>query len=131
MRLGEAFQIAREEPANGGTKTDQSLRRVPFPADVLPHLPKSIKGQLFELLPPSARQTAIQRSAAAASKRLNRFLGEIGITDPAKVVHSLRHRAEDRLRDADCPEKISNVLTGHSGEKTVATAMARVSLPQS
>ena len=30
-----------------GKKTEQSLRRVPLPAAVLPFLPKSIKGPLF------------------------------------------------------------------------------------
>ena len=45
MRRGEAFEIDREQIENGirfvtiGTKTPQSLRRVPFPADLLPYLP--------------------------------------------------------------------------------------------
>ena len=46
MRRGEAFEINREQIEDGirfvtiGTKTPQSLRRVPFPADLLPYLPK-------------------------------------------------------------------------------------------
>jgi hypothetical protein len=55
----------------------------------------------------------------AASKRLNRFLDDCGITDPRKVVHSLRHRAQDRLRAAGCPEDVRWALLGHE-EKTVA-----------
>jgi integrase len=132
MRLGEAFQINGEEANKGGpryciigTKSEGSGRRVPFPAAVLAHLPKNISGQLFPLLPPSGRQTAIQRTAAAASKRLNKFIRRCGITDPNKVVHSLRHRAEDQLREADCPEKISNVLLGHGGETTVADSYGK------
>jgi hypothetical protein len=56
---------------------------------------------------------------AAASKRLNRFLNDIGIVDPRKVVHSLRHRAQDRLRAAGCPEDVRWALLGHE-EKAVA-----------
>ena len=114
MRLSEAFEIEGEERENGcryvvvGKKTEQSLRRVPLPAAVLPFLPRRIKGPLF------AGDTA-----AAASKRLNRFLNDCGIADPRKVVHSLRHRAQDRLRAAGCPEDIRWAILGHE-EETVA-----------
>lgn len=70
------------------------------------------------MLEATAKKTAEERGAFAASKRLNRFLRDIGITDPCKVVHSLRHRAEDQLREADCPSPIANILLGH-GKKDV------------
>jgi hypothetical protein len=47
MRLSEAFQIDGEKTERGvryvivGHKTDQSERRVPLPADLLPYLPKT------------------------------------------------------------------------------------------
>jgi integrase len=113
MRLSEAFEIDGELKERGcryvivGKKTEQSLRRVPLPAGVMTHLPKSIKGPLFRGDP------------RAASKRLNRFLNDIGIVDPRKVVHSLRHRAQDRLRAAGCPEDCRWAILGHE-EKTVA-----------
>ena len=67
-------------------------RRVPFPADLLPHLPQKITGQLI----PGRMDTA--------SKRLREWLTEIGITDPAKApMHSFRHRAKRRLINADVP----------------------------
>jgi integrase len=84
MRLSEAFEIDDEEKERGvryvivGKKTDQSLRRVPLPAAVLPYLPKSIKGPMFA-------RTKHKDPSDAASKRLNRFLDDIGITDPRKV----------------------------------------------
>jgi integrase len=117
MRLSEAFEINDEMKERGvryvivGKKTEQSLRRVPLPAAVLPHLPKAIKGPLFvskHADPPDM-----------ASKRLGKFLDDIGIIDPRKVVHSLRHRAQDRLRAAGCPEDVRWALLGHE-EKTVA-----------
>jgi integrase len=114
MRLSEAFEIDGEMKERGcryvivGQKTEQSLRRVPLPAAVLPFLPKLIKGPMFS------------GSEAAASKRLNRFLNQVGITDPLKVVHSLRHRAQDRLRAAGCPEDCRWAILGHE-KKTVAS----------
>jgi integrase len=113
MRLGEAFEIDGEMKERGcryvivGQKTSQSLRRVPLPAAVLPFLTPKIEGRLF---PGDPR---------AASKRLNRFLNKIGIGDSRKVVHSLRHRAQDRLRAAGCPEDCRWAILGHEKE-TVA-----------
>jgi integrase len=118
MRLSEAFEIDGEEKERGvryvivGKKTPQSHRRVPLPAAVLPHLPKSITGPLFN-------RTKNKDPSDAASKRLNRFLDDCGITDPRKVVHSLRHRAQDRLRAAGCPEDVRWSILGHE-EETVA-----------
>jgi integrase len=117
MRLSEAFEIDGEMIERRcryvivGKKTEQSLRRVPLPAGVLAYLQNSITGPLF------ASNHA--DPSDAASKRLNRFLNDIGITDPRKVVHSLRHRAQDRLRAAECPQDIRWSLLGHE-EKTVA-----------
>ena len=113
MRLSEAFEIDGEMKERGcryviiGKKTPQSHRRVPLPAAVLPYLPKVIKGPLFE------------GGTPAASKRLNKFIRRIGIVDKGKVVHSLRHRAQDRLRAAGCPVDYRWALLGHEVE-TVA-----------
>jgi integrase len=53
MRLSEAFQINGEEPKENGVrfcivdhKTEQSRRRVPLPKDLLPYLPKLMRGAL-------------------------------------------------------------------------------------
>jgi integrase len=114
MRLSEAFEIDGEMKERGcryiivGQKTSQSLRRVPLPTAVLPFLPRNLKGRLF---PGDAR---------AASKRLNRFLDEVGIVDRRKVVHSLRHRAQDRLRAAGCPEDCRWAILGHEKESVAA-----------
>ena len=84
VRRGEAFEIDREEIEDGirfvtiGTKTPQSLRRVPFPADLLPYLPPKITGQL------------IPGRMDSAGKRLGKWMSEIGIpgiTDPDKVIN--------------------------------------------
>lgn len=115
MRLSEAFQIKAEEPSNGGpryvevgNKSENSLRRVPFPKAVLPYLPKKISGPLFE------------GTSSAASHRFTQFLREtVGIKDPKKVLYSLRHRAKDRARDnLLMPGKISTALFGHDDGKS-------------
>jgi integrase len=106
-RLGEAFHIDGEQSERGvryvviGSKTEASLRRLPLPKDLLPYLPKAIKGPLFS------------GSPKAASKRLNDFLDECGLKEAAIVVHSLRHRAADRLRSHECPVDIRHALLGH------------------
>lgn len=118
MRISEAFEIDGEEKERGvryvmiGKKNAQSLRRVPLPAAVLPCLPKSIGGPLFN-------RSKNADPSDAASKRLNRFLDDCGIVDKRKVVHSFRHRAADRLRAAECPEDVRWSILGHE-EETVA-----------
>jgi integrase len=113
IRLGEAFQINGESTEGGirfvivGTKTPASQRRVPLPMAVLPFLPNKIQGPLFN------------GGAPAASKRLNGFLRDCGVIAPGKVVHSLRHRAADRLRAAGAPVDIRHASLGHE-RKTIA-----------
>ncbi len=113
MRRGEAFEIDREQRENGirfcviGTKTPQSLRRVPFPADLLPYLPKKkITGQLI----PGRMDTA--------GKRLREWLTDIGINDPDKApMHSFRHRAAQRMRAAGVPEDVREAIGGWANGK--------------
>ena len=129
MRLSEAFEIDDEEKERGvryvivGKKTEQSLPRVPLPAAVLPHLPKSINGPLFD-------RSKNADPSDAASKRLNRFLDDCGIVDKRKVVHSFRHRAQDRLRAAECPEDIRWSILGHEEETVADSYGTGFSVPQ-
>jgi len=118
MRRGEAFEIASEKIEDGiryctvGTKTDASYRRVPFPKDLLPHLPKKkkITGPLF-----AGRKDA-------ASKRLNKFLKDIGIINEndgryIRPFHSFRHRAKKRLRRAVPDGELRNAIGGWTDGK--------------
>ena len=112
VRRGEAFEIDSEQTEDGirfcvvGTKTDASLRRVPFPADLLPHLPEKITKPLF-----TGRMDS-------ATKRLRAWLTEIGITDPNKVPsHSFRHRAKRRLINADVRSELINAVGGWADDK--------------
>lgn len=114
VRRGEAFQIDSEQVERGcrfvviGSKTEQSLRRVPLPADVLPFLPKKITGPLFT----GRRDNAI--------KRVGKWMRDIGIDVAHKApAHSFRHRAQDRLRAAGCPTDVRWELLGHE-RRTVA-----------
>jgi len=117
MRRGEAFEIDREQTENGirfvtiGTKTPQSLRRVPFPVDLLPYLPAKITGQL------------IPGRMDSAGKRLREWLTEIGITDPDKApMHSFRHRAAQRLRAAIPDESLREAIGGWANGKKKNTS---------
>lgn len=123
IRLGEAFQIDGEQIERGirfvivGTKTEASLRRVPLSADLLPHV-RAIKGVLFPTDKPHL-----------ASYRLMKWLRAIGIKDPAKVCHSWRHRAADRLRAAECPSDIRHALLGHEDRSVAESYGAGFAVP--
>lgn len=115
MRLDEAFQIQDEFCEEGvrcvsiGTKTASSKRRIPLPTSLLGDLPPIIDHPLFE------------GKSEVAGKRLIYFLKRLGISykssaatgNKGKVVHSLRHRAKDRLRRAKCPLDIQYEILGH------------------
>jgi len=118
LRRGEAFEIDQEQTEGGcrfvivGTKTEASRRRVPLPSALLPFLPAKITGPLL-----TGRKDS-------ATKRLTGFLRKIGISDPAKVAHSFRHRAQDRLRAAGVPEDVRWALLGHE-KRTVASGYGK------
>ena len=114
IRRGEAFEIASEQIEDGirfcvvGTKTEASRRRIPFPADLLPHLPEKITGQL------------IPGRLDSASKRLGAWLTDIGITGKAPM-HSFRHRAKRRLVNADVSAELIDAIGGWSDGKENAS----------
>jgi integrase len=126
MRLDEPFQIKEEFREKGirfvivGTKTESSRRRVPIPEEVLSYFPDRFKFSMFS------------GTAETAAKRLRRFMRRLGIShdlrrgtgDKRKVLHSLRHRAKDRLRAEGCPLEIQYQLLGHE-ERTVASGYGR------
>lgn len=111
-RRSEAWQI-EETTEKGlrvmwfGEKTLQSVRRIPIPRALLPHLPEKIDRPLFSDGPVNV------------GKNLGRAMRRFGVTDPTKVVHSFRHRAKDRLRAETCPKDIQEAILGHQ-EITVA-----------
>lgn len=103
MRMDEAYSIETTDIEEGiryavvGRKTLSSKRRVPFPDEC-----------------PDINGPYISGGSAAASKRINRFINACGITDTAKVAHSFRHRAQDRLRILGAPDAVRHQLLGHS-----------------
>jgi integrase len=121
LRREEAFEIDGEQKENGirfvtiGGKTPQSLRRVPFPKDLLPHLPKKITGQLI----PGRMDTA--------GKRLKKWLIDIGVIkeDDGRdlaPMHSFRHRAAQRLRAAVPDESLREAVGGWANGKKKKTS---------
>jgi integrase len=126
MRLSEPFEVDREFEEAGiryivvGHKTPSSRRRIPIPDPVAKRLPKPITAKVFS------------DKAETAAKRIRYFLKGLGISyDKAKdsgnktqTLHSLRHRAADRLRAADCPDQIRYELLGHE-EVTIAQSYGR------
>jgi integrase len=121
LRRSEAFEIDSEQKETGirfvtiGTKNPHSQRRVPFPADLLPYLPKKITGQLI----PGRMDTA--------GKRLGEWLTEIGVIKPddgrnIRPMHSFRHRAAQRMRAAGLLEDVREAVGGWAGGKKKKTS---------
>jgi integrase len=116
VRRSEAFQIASEETEKGirycivGADKGMARRRIPFPADLLPHLPKVIKGPLLTGRPDNA------------GKRVRAWLTEIGVINEKDgrdlaPNHSFRHRAAQRMRAANIPEDVREAIGGWANGK--------------
>jgi len=116
MDRSEAFSIASEQKEDGirycmvGTKTAHRPRRVPFPKDLLPYLPKNITGPM------------ITGRKDSATKRLSEFLKEIGVINDhdgryIRPIHSFRHRAAQRLRGAGVLEDLREAIGGWANGK--------------
>ena len=122
MRRGEAFLIEGEERVGAGIglrciniiptneddsiKNDDSVRKIPIPADAIPYLPSKITGRLFRGTPDSV------------GKRLNPKLHKLGVTGRGKSLKSTRHRAAKLLHNTKfngqyCPDKLRYEILGH------------------
>ena len=129
MRISEAFEIESEAKERGvryvmvGKKTAAVVAPNPATGDRVAVSAQVIVGPLFD-------RSKNADPSDAASKRLNRFLDDCGITDPRKVVHSFRHRAQDRLRAAECPEDIRWSILGHEEETVADSYGTGFSVPQ-
>jgi integrase len=124
MRRGEAFQIDHEESEDDirfcvvGTKTDASLRRVPFPKDLIDFLPNPITKPLFTGRLDSATKRLRKWMSGERQTPDGPLVGGIGITDPNKVPsHSFRHRAKRRLINADVRSELINAVGGWADDK--------------
>jgi hypothetical protein len=116
VRRGEAFEIDREYIEGGiryckiGADKGMPKRRLPFPKDLLPHLPAKITGPL------------ITGRKDTASKRLREFLEQIGVINDEDgrnivPVHSARHRAKNRLREITQDDELRNAVGGWTNKK--------------
>jgi integrase len=113
-RLSEISTVDREQVSDdgirfmhigkkpGGKKTDASVRDLPLPV-WLPGFPDKIDGPYF-------------RDPEGASKRLNKFLKDVGVwVKQEKVIHSFRHTATNRLRNEfGYTEDWTDALLGHA-----------------
>lgn len=91
------------------SKNLASTRKIAIPSDVLPLIPKEIKGPMFT------------ESLGELCRLINVVIQKAGVTsvDPdtggeRKVFYSCRHRVRDRLENAGCPETLAKAIMGHS-----------------
>jgi hypothetical protein len=121
MRRSESWQVRDETREKGlrcihfGQKTESSERMIPIPEGLKPFLPKAITGCLFEKNDPKTGPKIVGKNLLRAMRRWG--VAPFTLDGRAKVLHSLRHRAQSRLRAEKCPEDIREAILGH-GEMT-------------
>lgn len=97
-------------------KTLQAQRLVPLHAALIAEgfLAYVEKLPADSALFPGISVGAWARRSSTATKRLGRWLRDIGIRDPKKVAaHSWRHRMKDTLRFARVPAEAADAILGH------------------
>ncbi|TXN65367.1 tyrosine-type recombinase/integrase [Methylobacterium sp. WL18] len=123
MRREEAYSIDRDQVESGvrfvivGKKTQQSRRRVPLPDAILnlPGFPTRINRPLFS--PHITTEKERDNDITNLGREVLRQMKRIGVKTPG--LHTLRHRAKDRLRAAGIVHEKQEELLGHE-KKTVA-----------
>lgn len=137
------INIISDVKAGRRLKTKHSARSVPVHPDLVAlgfiEFARSRSGRLF----PELGATKTGKFSSYFSQIWMRWLrGEVGITDPSKTLHSLRHSFKSLARRAGVPEDVHDAVTGHR-PATVGRAygdypveqlgreMAKIRLPQS
>lgn len=127
------------------TKNEGSQRSVPIHSqvakcgflDYVAALKAKGEKQLFPDLPVDKNGS----HTSAWSKKINRFMRKLGITDKRKVFHSFRHNFKDACRRGGIEEAVHDALTGHTNGSvgrsygmgyqvaTLAEAMKKIDYP--
>ena len=103
---------------NQSTKNEGSQRSVPIHPQLikcgfLDHV-AALKAKGEKRLFPDLKVSKDGSYTAGWSKKINRIMRRLGITDRRKVFHSLRHNFKDACRRAGIQEAVHDALTGHS-----------------
>jgi integrase len=98
-------------------KNEGSKRRVPIHSSLialgfLDYVTRMKKAGHVRLFPDLVK--GHNGYADPVTKWFGRLVTKVGLTDPALVLHSLRHGAINKLHDAGCPHNIVEILAGHS-----------------
>jgi integrase len=129
MRAGEIVQLLTADVkteggitffdvSKGGSKrlkTSGSARRIPVPQVLLDLGFAGVvaeadpKGRLF----PEIRMGEGNGNSAVFTQFWTRYGRSVGFHTPKTVFHSFRHNFTDALREAEVPDFIQHVLTGH------------------
>ncbi|MEP9357020.1 site-specific integrase [Xanthobacter sp. KR7-65] len=97
-------------------KTAASTRSVPLLENSEMALQRLREGQAWPFKPEQPVFPRYGRSGGpdAASAALMKALRAVGINDPKKSVHSIRHSVKQALRDIGCPRDIRDAIQGHA-----------------
>ena len=111
------FDIKEDEERGQGLKNEASRRKVPVHSrlielGLLDYVNQTRATGALRLFP-----TLIHGGNGfgdSVGKAFGRHLKKVGIVDPGKVLHSLRHTAITRLHSRGVPQNIAEALVGHA-----------------
>lgn len=98
-------------------KTDSSRRRVPLHPKLLAlgFIDWAVKGRSAgDMVFRGLTLNTVDKWTNGLSRQANNYLDRIGISDPAYVFYSFRHRFKDECRDADIEKSVHDQFTGHA-----------------
>lgn len=110
------FDINDNDDKNLKTKT--SIRKIPIHKNILEKnflkYVETIRNSGTNRLFPELLPSKCGKLTKEFSRWFGRYLASVGIDDKSLVFHSFRHGFKTALRAVECPEDISDCLTGHS-----------------
>lgn len=111
------FDIREDEEREQGLKNGASQRRVPVHSrlielGLITYVNQTTATGALRLFPQLTHGK--NGFGDSVGKSFARHLGRVGIVDPGKVLHSLRHTAITRLHSQGVPQNIAEALVGHA-----------------
>jgi integrase len=131
---GIAFFDITDKGKDQGLKNAGSRRRLPIHSSLIQlgfmqYVERIRKAGHTRLFPQV--QKGMNGFSDAIGKWFSRLVTKAGLTDPALVLHSLRHGGISKLHGASCPHNVVELLVGHSAGNVHETYVHKDTLPLS
>ena len=131
---GIAFFDVTDKGKDQGLKNEGSRRRLPIHSSLIQlgfmeYVQRIKKAGHTRLFPQV--QKGMNGFSDAIGKWFSRLVTKAGLTDPALVLHSLRHGGISKLHGAGCPHSTVELIAGHSAGNVHEQYIHKDTLPLS